>query len=208
MTFYTSYRATNVFTQIHLSIALAYNTSPQASELQELIQGCERNERASQEKLYRLFYGRMMFLVCRYIDHDEQAEEVLNNGFLRAFKRIGQYGFKGSFEGWLRKVMFHCVSDYVKQHSRYSENVVLVEREEYIDKDQADKLYYNQLLELVQALPDSARTVFNLAAIEGFSHREIGKMLNISEGTSKWHLSEARKQLKEKIEKLDLQYKK
>ena len=148
-----------------------------------------------------------MFLVCRYIDHQEQAEEVLNNGFLKAFKRISQYDFKGSFEGWLRKVMFRCVSDYVKQNSRYSDNVVLVEKDEYIDKDHADKLYYNQLLELVQSLPESARTVFNLSVMEGFSHKEISKLLNISEGTSKWHLSEARKQLKEKIEKLDLQYK-
>ncbi|MEO6832023.1 MAG: sigma factor, partial [Chitinophagaceae bacterium] len=89
---------------------MAYNTSTQASELQELIRGCERNERASLEKLYRLFYGRMMGMVCRYIDHQEQAEEILNNGFLRAFKRISQYDFKGSFEGWLRRVMFHCVS--------------------------------------------------------------------------------------------------
>lgn len=189
-----------------MSIALAYNTTSQASELQELIQGCERNERAAQEKLYRLFYGRMKFLVCRYIDHEEQAEEVLNNGFLRAFKRIGQYDFKGSFEGWLRKLMFHCVSDYVKQNSRYKEHMVFVERDEYIDRDHADRLHYNQLLELVQSLPESARVVFNMSVMDGFSHKEIGKMLGISEGTSKWHLSEARKQLKEKIEKLGIKY--
>jgi len=190
-----------------LSIALAYSVSGQTSELQELIQGCSRNERVSQEKMYRLFYGRMMALVRRYIDQPDQAEEVLNNGFLRAFQRVGQYTFQGSFEGWLRKIMFHSVSDYVKQHVRYNSNVVLVEKDEYIEKDHADRLYYNQLLELVQALPEATRAVFNLSVMEGFTHKEIGKLLNISEGTSKWHLSEGRRQLKEKIERLELQFK-
>lgn len=190
-----------------MSIALAYSVSGQTSELQELIQGCSRNERVSQEKMYRLFYGRMMALVRRYIDQPDQAEEVLNNGFLRAFQRVGQYTFQGSFEGWLRKIMFHSVSDYVKQHVRYNSNVVLVEKDEYIEKDHADRLYYNQLLELVQALPEATRAVFNLSVMEGFTHKEIGKLLNISEGTSKWHLSEGRRQLKEKIERLELQFK-
>ncbi len=157
--------------------------------------------------MYRLFYGRMMAVVRRYIDHTEQAEEVLNNGFLRAFQRVNQYNYQGSFEGWLRKIMFHSVSDYVKQYVKYNDNIVLVEKDEYIEKDHADRLYYNQLLELVQSLPDATRAVFNLSVMEGFTHREISKLLNISEGTSKWHLSEGRKQLKEKIEKLELHFK-
>jgi RNA polymerase sigma-70 factor (ECF subfamily) len=190
-----------------LSIALAYTAPGQTSELQDLIQGCIRNERSAQEKLYNLFYGRMMAVVRRYIDHTEQAEEVLNNGFLRAFQKVSQYTFQGSFEGWLRKIVFHAVSDYVKQHSRYNEKIVLVEKDEYIHKDHADKLYYNQLVEYIQALPNSTRTVFNMYVMEGFSHKEIGKALGISEGTSKWHLSEGRRQLKDKIEKQQLHFK-
>ncbi len=188
-----------------MAIALSYTvTGGQTTELQELIQGCMSNERAAQERMYKLFYPRMMSTVKRYIDHDEQAEEVLNNGFLRAFQKISQYTFQGSFEGWLRKIVFHAVSDYVKQNARYSEKILLVEKDEYVHKDHADKLYYNQLLELVQKLPDATRAVFNMYVMEGFSHKEIGKMLNISEGTSKWHLSEGRKALREKIEKLNL----
>ena len=190
-----------------MSLALAYTLPGQTSELQELIQGCARNERPAQEKMYRLFYGRMMAVVRRYIDHTEQAEEVLNNGFLRAFQKVEQYTYQGSFEGWLRKIVFHAVSDYVKQNVKYNDKIVLVEKDEYVHKDHADRLYYNQLLQLVQALPEATRAVFNLYVMEGFTHKEIGKMLGISEGTSKWHLSEGRRQLKGKIEKLELHYK-
>lgn len=167
-----------------------------------------RNERSAQEKLYHLFYPRMMGVVRRYIDHIEQAEEVLNNGFLRAFQKIDQYTFQGSFEGWLRKIVFHAVSDYVKQNSRYNEKIMLVEKDQYVEKDHADRLYYVQLLEMVQTLPDATRGVFNMYVMEGLSHKEIGKVLGISEGTSKWHLSEGRRILKDKIEKLNLHLKK
>lgn len=154
-----------------------------------------------------MFYPRMMGVVRRYIDQPEQAEEVLNNGFLRAFQKVSQYTFSGSFEGWLRKIFFHAVSDYVKQNVRYKDHVVLVEKDEYIQKDHADRMYYNQLMDLVQSLPEATRAVFNMYVMEGFPHKEIGKMLGISEGTSKWHLSEGRRQLKEKIERLQLHLK-
>lgn len=107
----------------------------------------------------------------------------------------------------MRKIIFHAVSDYVKQNNRYSEKVILVEKDEVVHKDHADKLYYDQLLQLVQLLPDATRTVFNMYVMEGFTHKEIGNLLGISEGTSKWHLSEGRKLLKEKIEKLSLHLK-
>jgi RNA polymerase sigma factor (sigma-70 family) len=191
-----------------LPLSLAYTATGHMSELEELIHGCVRNERSAQERLYHLFYPRMMGVVRRYIDEEMQAEEVLNNGFLRAFQKIGQYTFQGSFEGWLRKIVFHAVSDYVKQNVRYKEKITLVEKDQLVHKDHADGLYYNQLLELVQSLPDATRMVFNMYIMEGFSHKEIGKMLGISEGTSKWHLSEGRRVLKEKIEKLQLHLKK
>lgn len=191
-----------------MAIALAYTVPGQTSELEELIRGCMQNERSAQEQLYSMFTPRMMGVVRRYIDHIEQAEEVLNNGFLRAFQKINQYNFQGSFEGWLRKIVFHAVSDYVKQNARYNDKILLVEKDQYIHKDHADNLYYNQLLELVQSLPVATRSVFNLYVMEGYPHKEIGAMLGISEGTSKWHLSEGRRMLKEKIEKLQLHLKK
>lgn len=187
-----------------MSIALAYTVPGQTGELEELIHGCIRNERGAQERLYRLFYSRMMAVVRRYIDRDEQAEEVLNNGYLRAFQKIQQYTFQGSFEGWLRKIVFHAVSDYVKQNIRYNETIVLADKDEYVQRDVADRLQYQQLLQLVQSLPAATRAVFNMYILDGLSHKEIGKALGVSEGTSKWHLSEGRRQMKEKIEKLNL----
>lgn len=188
-----------------MPITLAYSiTDRTTDELTELIEGCVRNERTAQERLYRLFYPKMMGVVRRYIDHVEQAEEVINNGFLRAFQRISQFNYKGSFEGWLRKIVFHAVSDYVKKNMKYNKNVLLIDKDEYIHKDLGNKLYYDELMALVQDLPPATRAVFNMYVIDGFSHKEIGKTLEISEGTSKWHLSEGRKQLKEKILKLNL----
>jgi RNA polymerase sigma factor (sigma-70 family) len=191
-----------------LPAALAYSVvQTQTSELEELILGCARNERSAQERMYYLFYPRMMSVVRRYIDQDVQAEEVLNNGFLRAFQKIGQYNFQGSFEGWLRKIVFHAVSDYVKQNIRYTKKIVLAEKDEYVQSNHADRLLYDQLIELVQSLPQATRTVFNMYVLDGFAHKEIGKMLGISEGTSKWHLSEGRRILKSKIEQLGLHQK-
>ncbi len=190
-----------------MPVALAYTVSGQTSELQELIDGCIRNDRNAQEKIYKLFYPKMMSLVRRYIDREMQAEEVLNNGFLRAFQKVEQYTFKGSFEGWLRKIVFHAVSDYVKQNVQYNDKVVLIEKDQFVQKDHADRLYYDQLLQLVEALPASTRAVFNMYVMEGYSHKEIGKILSISEGTSKWHLSEGRRVLKERIERLQLHLK-
>ena len=179
----------------------------QSSSLEELIRGCSRNERGAQEAMYKQFYGRMMGVVRRYIDYPEQAEEVLNNGFLRAFQKIDQYTYKGSFEGWLRKIVFHAVADYVKQHAKYNTQIVLVEKDQLIKKDLADNLYYDQLLALIQTLPSSTRSVFNMYVLDGYPHKEIADILGISEGTSKWHLSEGRRMLREKIEKLNLHIK-
>jgi RNA polymerase sigma factor (sigma-70 family) len=187
---------------------LAYNVPGSATELEELIQGCIRNERVAQEKLYHLFYPRMMALVKRYIDHVEQAEEVMNNGYLRAFQKIKQYNFQGSFEGWLRKIVFHAVADYVKQNAKYANQVLLEDKEQFVHRDDSDKLHYDELIRMVHELPDATRAVFNMYVMEGFTHKEIGNMLGISEGTSKWHLSEGRKVLKERIERLKLHFNK
>ena len=180
----------------------------QTDELEELISGCSQNNRGAQARVYHLFYPRMMGFVRRYFPDQMQAEEILNNGFLRAFEKIGTYSFKGSFEGWLRKIMFHAVSDFVATHVKYTNHVILEERDELITKDFASKLYYDDLIKLVNELPNATRVVFNMYAIDGYPHREIAEILGISEGTSKWHLSSGRKILKEKIENLNLHLKK
>ena len=180
----------------------------QADELEALIKGCSRNERGAQNKLYELFYPKMSALVRRYFPEPEAADEILNNGFLRAFKKIDKYSFKGSFEGWLRRIFRHAVTDYAKSNLSYKEQIKLIDKEAYVRKDVVAELYYKDLMNLVQGLPEKTRIVFNLFAIDGMSHKEIAKRLKIKEGTSKWYVSEARKELKIKIEASDLHLKK
>ena len=95
----------------------------------------------------------------------------------------------------------------MKQHAKYNTQIILVEKDQLIKKDLADNLYYDQLLALIQTLPSSTRNVFNMYVLDGYPHKEIADILGISEGTSKWHLSEGRRILREKIEKLNLHIK-
>lgn len=177
----------------------------EVGDIQDIINGCIQEKRAAQEQLYRQFYPKMMAMVKRYFPQQEHAEEILNNGFLKAFQKIHTFQFKGSFEGWLRKIVFHSVSDYVKANLKYNTHVTSMEdKEYYIHTEDADSMTYQELLKLIQELPSTARIVFNMYVMEKMPHKEIGNVLNISEGTSKWHLSEARKILKERIKELKL----
>lgn len=191
-----------------MSIILAYNQRIAATdELQELIEGCTQNRRDAQEKVYRLFYPRLINMVKRYFSDEMIAEEIMQDGFLRAFQNIKSYKYKGSFEGWLRKIVFHAVSNYAKSTVKYREKMVFVEKETAINSNQTENLLYNDLMKLVQELPQQYRVVFNMFAIEGLTHKQIGEMLNISAGTSKWYLYEAREILKRNIEQLNLHLK-
>lgn len=160
-----------------------------------LIDGCLRNDRKSQELLYRKYFGSMLRMVSRYTTDKDAAQEIINNGFLRAFKKLDAYTFKGSFEGWLRKLVFHCLSEYFKQHNKYLQLLVFEETEKAVPETAYHQMYFDDVMKLVDTLPPATKQVFELYAIEGFSHMEISKQVNISIGTSKWHLSTARKQL-------------
>jgi len=187
-----------------LPIALSYAEAPNPDDLQLVIAACVRNNRSAQEKLYNMFRPKMLSVVLRYTNDRSQAEDVLNMGFLKCFQKIDKYGFTGSFEGWLRKIMVHTALDNIRANENYNDKVVFVEKEEFVAKDHGDKMYYNQLLELVNTLPNITKIVFNLSVMDGLQHKEIAELLGMSEGTSKWHLCEGRKILKEKIERLQL----
>lgn len=184
---------------------MAYNNIHVEADMHDIIQGCVQQNRVAQEKLYKLLYPKMMSMVRRYINHDKYqlAEEIMNNGFLKVLQKIESYKYEGSFEGWVRRVIFHSLSDYIRQNIKYMEKTVLVEKDVVLEINTASNFAYNDIIKLVQALPETCRAVFNMYAMEGFSHKEIAEQLNISEGTSKWHLFEARKQLKIKLEQLN-----
>ena len=166
----------------------------------ELVEGCVRNERYFQELLYRKFFDTMIRMCIRYTEDRDIAMEIVNNGFLRVFKKLDTFSFKGSLEGWIRKLVYHSLSEYYKKHSKYLQFIVLEEKDRSIDEHALSKIYEEDLLKLVDQLPPATKEVFRLFAIEGFTHKEIAKQVDISEGTSKWHLSTARKQLKKLLQ--------
>lgn len=139
----------------------------------------------------------MIALCFRYTSDEDKALTMLNDGFLKVFQKINTFEGRGSFEGWVRRLVFNSISDYFRKENKYVKLLLFEEAEKKEENLVLDRLYYNDLLKLVESLPGNTHKVFQLYAIEGYNHREISEMLNISEGTSKWHLSEARRKLKE-----------
>jgi RNA polymerase sigma factor (sigma-70 family) len=163
-------------------------------QTQLLIEGCARGDRFSQSRLYHLF-NQKMFLVClRYSRNREEAEEILQEGFMKVFEFIHQYKFAGSFEGWMRKIMVNCALQKFRGKANLRP-VVDVDAAELADKSHDEiiaTLGTKELLQMIQHLPPAYKMVFNLYVFEGFKHREIAELLHISEGTSKSNLSDAR----------------
>ncbi len=165
----------------------------------DIIRGCIANERQFQELLYREHFNVMLAMVHRFTRDEEKALDILNSGFLKVFKKIESYSGTGSFQGWIRRIVYHSISDHFKKESKYMHFIVLEDAEKPSAKNALDNLYYDDLLEFVNSLPQRSGEVFRLFAIEGYSHKEIGERLEISSGTSKWHLSQAREQLRSLI---------
>lgn len=167
---------------------------------EELIEGCIRNERLAQKRLYERCYGKMMGVCMRYASDKEQATEILNCGFLKIFTTIGKFGKKGAnIEGWMYRIMVNTAIDYLRSEMRHQHEDI--EKSVYAE-DAANvisAMSAEQILEMVNRLSPAYRAVFNLYVIEGFNHAEIGEKLGISEGTSKSNLAKARARLQEMI---------
>ncbi|MCR9287510.1 RNA polymerase sigma factor [Saprospiraceae bacterium] len=168
---------------------------------EELVNGCVANDRFFQEKLYRKYFASMMSMCMRYTRDKEVAMIIINNGFLRVYKKIELYSYKGSLEGWIRRLVFHSLSDYFKKESRQIRFLELENRDAPINGEGLQNMYMEDLMKMVDLLPPATKKVFTLYAIEGYTHVEISKNIGISEGTSKWHLATARKKLKQLIAK-------
>lgn len=165
--------------------------------MEEIINGCCRNERQAQEALYRQFFPKMMAMCLHHTSGDrDRAMEICNNGFLKVFQNIASYESRGSFEGWVRRIIYHSVIDYFKSNSKYVHYLVFEDHDQAISDNGLQSCYVEDIMSLVNELPPVTQQVFKLYALEGYSHKEIGSALNISDGTSKWHLSTAREKLK------------
>jgi len=160
---------------------------------EQLIRQCRKNNAAAQEKLYRQYASRMLALCRRYVSDRDQAEEIMILGFTKVFRKLDQFEFKGSFEGWIRRIMVNESLTFIRKNKNmYLEvDIEQANREpDYARLD--DHLQAADLLKLIDQLPTGYRTVFNLYVIEGYSHKEIADRLKISENTSKSQLSRAR----------------
>jgi RNA polymerase sigma factor (sigma-70 family) len=163
-------------------------------ELNQLIDDCIHGKRASQSQLYSL-YAPKMFTVClRYGRNREEAEETLQEGFVKVFENLSQFRFAGSFEGWIRRIMVNCALQKYRRQS-HLHAIVPIEStpmESIGQEEVLSQISTKELLQMVQALPAAYRLVFNLYVFEGMKHREIAELLGISEGTSKSNLFDAR----------------
>lgn len=165
------------------------------ADMLKIIEGCKQNDRLSQAALYKKFFGKMMAMCLRYAASRDEALEILNEGFLKVFTNLDHYNNTGSFEGWVRRIIFHTAMDTVRTRLRYKEEPMAENFDASISENLTENLQVADLMLLLEKLPQATRTVFNLFAIEGYKHHEIAELLKISESTSKWHVSEARKQL-------------
>jgi RNA polymerase sigma-70 factor (ECF subfamily) len=169
-------------------------------QLINIIEGCVNNDRKCQELLYRQFFDTMFGMCIRYTRDEDLAMQIVNDGFLRVFKKIDQFRFEGSLEGWIRRLVFHALSDHYRKVNRECKFIDIEKAARVGQREQIlSNLYLQDVYKLISNLPDATRAVFELYALEGYKHAEIGDQLGISEGTSKWHLSNARKLLKEMI---------
>jgi RNA polymerase sigma-70 factor (ECF subfamily) len=167
-------------------------------DLNQLINDCKKNNRKAQEQLYRIYSSKLFTVCLKYSRNYTEAQDNLQDGFLLIFQKIEQFSFKGSFEGWLKRVMInHILQQYRHQTFLSLVSEEIVEEEVEIEEDDISMDY---LLKIIQELPDRYRLVFNLYIIDRYSHAEIAEMLNINIGTSKSNLARARIILKEKIE--------
>lgn len=168
--------------------------------LELLIEKCKKNDTKAQSELYKLFSGKLFALCLKYSRNYVEAEDNLHDAFVTIFEKISQYKYKGSFEGWLKRIVVNTALQRYRGKSVFNivnENNI---EEDIIEIEDDNDVGIDFLLLSIQELPDRYRLVFNLYALDGYSHKEIAKMLDISTGTTKSNLSRARKILKNKIE--------
>lgn len=168
----------------------------------QLVEGCLLNKRQSQYQLYELMSAKMFAVCMRYCSNKEYAQDILQEGFVKVFKNLDKFRWDGSFEGWVRRIFVNTAIEHFRKETKLfpvtdNESALLLYP---INDDSHHQLELEDLMSLIQNLSVGYRTVFNLYVVEGYSHKEIGEMLKISEGTSKSQLSRARYLLQKNIQ--------
>lgn len=172
-----------------------------SGELQALVRDCIAGNRQAQKQLYDKYAPVVYGVIRRYLYNPSAAEEVLNDTFYRVFTKLSQYSFTGPIEGWMRRIAINLITDYLRKHTKFEQEVHPEHiQETAVDEDwQVGRLAYKELLALIHQLPATQRMVFNMYVFEDMQHKEIAGQLQITENNSRWHLNDARRRLKEKI---------
>lgn len=171
-------------------------------EIKNIINGCLKGDRRDQELLYRRYAARLYAVCLQYSGNDEEARDILQEGFIKIYENLVHYKFEGSFDGWVRRIMVNtALEKYRCKHNLYRVDDIDQIPEPNAEPDNEDYagLEARDLMEIIRELPPRYRIVFNLFAIEGYSHKEISDIMSISEGTSKSNLSRARVILQRRV---------
>ena len=178
-------------------------TNAVKEQLHLLIDACLEQKQSAQRILYETYAPATWNVIKRYVFEHEAAQEILNDTYYKVFTRLAQYGYKGSFEGWIRKIAVNTIVDYLRKYmpkkgflmsQTYEENA-------WVEEDAVSKINFKELVAFTFKIPDMHRAVFNFYVFENLSHKEIAAALQISEGNSRWILNDARKQLQKLIMK-------
>ncbi len=171
--------------------------------LKKIIKGCRKRRRKSQKKLYKMFYAYGMSITLRYAESRNEAAEILNDAFMKVFTNIKSYDLERPFKPWLRRIIINtAINNYHQNKDYHQMDDVDVAGQSLSREEQIiSGISYDEIIDMVQQLTPAYRTVFNLYVIEGFKHKEIAEMLDITEGTSKSNLSKAKKNLQVILEK-------
>ncbi|MCH5329211.1 MAG: sigma-70 family RNA polymerase sigma factor [Coprobacter sp.] len=170
----------------------------------QLIKGCKENNPHAQKRLYDAYARKMMAVCLRYANDRESAQDLLQDGFIKVFTAIGSYSGSGSFEGWMRRIFVNTALESLRKNDILRETVGMDHPDTLKEADYSaiEKISADELMELVRELPPGFRAVFNMFAIEGYSHREIGEALGINESTSRSQYTRAKKLLQKKLNNL------
>lgn len=168
---------------------------------EELVSLCIRGNRDSQHELWKRFSGKMMSVCMRYVGNRNDAEDVLQEGFIKAFQNLKQWKQEGPLGGWIRSIMVNTALTHLRKQQRWSAESVDIERvEDPIDHmDAMKRMQEQEIIQLIASMPTGYRTVFNLYAVEGYGHQEIADQLGISESTSKTQFLKARNWIQKRL---------
>lgn len=174
---------------------------PLTNPLNTILQGCREGGLQYQEQLYKHCYPVMIKTCYRYAGDLDGAGIIFNNAMLRVFKGISQYKEEGKLMGWIKTIVINCCIDFVKSKEKFKEEAgnIAEDDETSIPPDALDRVTAKEIQACIRNLPRATATVFNLFVYEGLTHKQIASALGISEGTSKWHINEGRRLLKQKL---------